>query len=280
VHKYTLIVRKNDVAIELTSEYKELIEQEADKFRAALAKYEKKKVLGKLKKKIKQVKTEDESNIAYGFDLRPKEKAPLLDEIQNEAPAPVENETPLETIQTETETIEKPSEDFIESALDFITKEETPELYETQSESVKEEFVEQEDKMEQAIKADNPFSKVLKSKLKDKIKTKMVEKKDAEAEINLDKIKMVIESRNPQTVTDYIVLAAYHLTYNEKQERFTLKDINNLIYSFAKQEIDVIIMQEALEQNFLRVLPDYTGLITVPEYELTDNGERYFLNEL
>ena len=62
--------------------------------------------------------------------------------------------------------------------------------------------------------------------------------------------------------------------------RFNEEQIKAKITPFFDEEIDRNYILDAVSKNYLRVLPDFTGVSDVLEFELTEFGEEYFLNEL
>lgn len=44
--------------------------------------------------------------------------------------------------------------------------------------------------------------------------------------------------------------------------------------------IDHVTLQEAINQNFIELIPDLTGVSEVGEYRLTPKGEDFFANKI
>lgn len=135
-------------------------------------------------------------------------------------------------------------------------------------------------KVEVKAEEESKFNNVLSSKLDEKPSEEIIEKQEAEAKKVIASIKQVITSKEPETMLDYLMIASYYLTEFEGLERFSIKQINAKIFAFAKKPIDHALIQKAVNNGYLKVVPDYTGMADVTEYEITPEGEEYFLNEI
>jgi hypothetical protein len=72
---------------------------------------------------------------------------------------------------------------------------------------------------------------------------------------------------------DFLLLSAYYLTYCEKEERFSLKRLNSLIVKSGLTPVNHSVIESALEQGLLELVPDMTGTAEVTEYRLTDASD-------
>jgi hypothetical protein len=81
----------------------------------------------------------------------------------------------------------------------------------------------------------------------------------------------------PENDIEYLIATASFILNNEQQERFTIKQINAKLVPLNGKPINHSIMQEAIEQGLIRVVPDLTGTNEFTEYTLTPDGEGYFV---
>lgn len=90
----------------------------------------------------------------------------------------------------------------------------------------------------------------------------------------------LIRSKNTTDKFHYLVITAYYLSEFEKMERFSLKQINAKLMHNLSEVIDHLTLQEAINQNFIELVPDLTGISEVGEYRLTPAGEDFFANKI
>lgn len=76
----------------------------------------------------------------------------------------------------------------------------------------------------------------------------------------------------------YLIITARYLTEVEKLERFSLKQINAKLMQNLSELVDHSILKSAIEQQFIELVPDLTGMSEVGEYRLTEKGEEFFAN--
>jgi len=95
-----------------------------------------------------------------------------------------------------------------------------------------------------------------------------------------DKFAQLLSLQNIHNKFDCLIACAYHLVERENFERFTLKQINTLSKALLEEAIEHDTLKEALERRLIKIVPDYTGIATTMEYTLTDNGIRYFEQEI
>lgn len=86
----------------------------------------------------------------------------------------------------------------------------------------------------------------------------------------------LVKSKNTSDKFHYLMITAYYLSEFEKRERFTLKQINSKLMQNLAMAIDHTTLQEAINQNFVELVPDLTGTSEVAEYRLTNSGEEFF----
>ena len=92
-------------------------------------------------------------------------------------------------------------------------------------------------------------------------------------------MKKIIDEKHLTTQEDFILAAAYCLTQYEGMTRFDLTQLNIKAMPFLFAEIDKKELDAVIEKGYLKLLPDFTGTGDKEEYELTERGERYFINE-
>lgn len=129
----------------------------------------------------------------------------------------------------------------------------------------------------QAIFTPN-FAKLLKEKSNKS--NNVIEKRTSELKNAYIKMQNTIKEKTLKNEIDYIVAAAYCLVHYENALRFTEEQIKAKIAPFFDKELEHNFILDAVAKNLIKVLPDFTGFSDTIEFELTDQGEEYFLNEL
>lgn len=94
------------------------------------------------------------------------------------------------------------------------------------------------------------------------------------------KYAQLLSLQNLNSKLDCLVACAYHLIERENFERFTLKQINTLSKPLLEEAIGHETIKAALERHFIKIIPDYTGIATTLEYTITDEGVRYFEQQI
>ncbi len=82
----------------------------------------------------------------------------------------------------------------------------------------------------------------------------------------------VFDSQNP---LDLLMLTAKYIWENENTDRFTIKQINAKLVPATGLPVNHATLQEAVEKDLIKVVPNYTNIADVTEYTLTESGERY-----
>lgn len=90
----------------------------------------------------------------------------------------------------------------------------------------------------------------------------------------------LIKSKNTTDKFHYLIITAYYLLEFEKMERFSLKQVNAKLMQNLSEVIDHVALQEAINQNFIELVPDLTGTSEIGEYRLTTAGEDFFANKI
>lgn len=118
---------------------------------------------------------------------------------------------------------------------------------------------------------DDDFEDVLDESMK-KPKTTVVEQDDV-----ITPFKSFLSVFQPQEPLDYLILAAKFITDNENTLNFSLKQINSKLVPVIRKPIDHTVIDEALKERLIMVVPNYTNMGEVTEYTLTQTGEGYFV---
>lgn len=90
----------------------------------------------------------------------------------------------------------------------------------------------------------------------------------------------LINSKNTMDKFHYLMITAYYLSEFEKMERFSIKQINAKLMNNLSEVIDHTMLQEAINQGFIELIPDLTGTSDIGEYRLTPVGEDFFANKI
>lgn len=115
----------------------------------------------------------------------------------------------------------------------------------------------------------------------DEILEKTVENPTFEPQRTKDQVFLnLINSKNTLDKFHYLMITAYYLSEFEKKERFSLKQINAKLMQNLSEVIDHSMLQEAINQHFIELVPDLTGTSEVGEYRLTHDGEEFFANRI
>ena len=115
----------------------------------------------------------------------------------------------------------------------------------------------------------------------DEILEKTVENPSFEPQRTKDQVFLnLINSKNTLDKFHYLMITAYYLSEFEKKERFSLKQINAKLMQNLSEVIDHSMLQEAINQRFIELVPDLTGTSEVGEYRLTHDGEEFFANRI
>ncbi len=118
-------------------------------------------------------------------------------------------------------------------------------------------------------KEEPEFEKVLEESLENP-KTEVEEK--VEITSPFQAYLSVFETNNP---LELLMLTAKYIWENENAEKFTIKQINAKLVPAKGLAINHLNIQEALEKELIKIVPNYTNIADVTEYTLTENGERY-----
>lgn len=103
-------------------------------------------------------------------------------------------------------------------------------------------------------------------------KTEVVEKVEA-----MNDFEEFFGKYSTETPIDRLVVSALYVMNVENQERFTLKQINSKLVPVIGVPIDHSVVNEAIEQGYVKIMPDLTETSEFTEYTLTESGEGYFV---
>lgn len=103
-------------------------------------------------------------------------------------------------------------------------------------------------------------------------KTEVIEKTD-----NVSDFSTYLYSYNPQSPLDYLIITAMYILNIENKELFSIKQINAKLVPLSGEPITHAVIEEAINQNLIKIVPDLTGTCEFTEYTLTQDGEGYFV---
>lgn len=103
-------------------------------------------------------------------------------------------------------------------------------------------------------------------------KTEVIEKVDT-----ISEFEQHLQAYTPQNQMDYLIITAIFILNVENQERFSIKQLNSKLVPSTGKPVDHALIQESIEQGFVRIVPDLTGTSEFTEYTLTEQGEGYFV---
>lgn len=90
----------------------------------------------------------------------------------------------------------------------------------------------------------------------------------------------LIAGKNINTQFDYLIMAAFYMLHFENLQRFTIKQINSRLVPLKIEPITHKVIQGAVLEEYIEIVPDLTGLGDVMEYALTQKGEEYYYNAI
>lgn len=96
----------------------------------------------------------------------------------------------------------------------------------------------------------------------------------------LNTLESLIQYKKPESLLEYLLVTAYYLTEIEKYDRYSLKQINAQVINYTRSPIDHSIVQKSVQQKYIEVVPDFTGMAGITEYRITDEGKAYLTGEV
>lgn len=256
--KYTFTFKKDDIFVEFTTTDKETVEKQFQIWVADADAYAKQ---GTGNRKQETAKSEEE---------RVKSKEKTVPQSETDTLLTLQPSSPPTKIEATTEEFvpvkEQPQPEILDQASTLLKTINT-----IQSEGGKE----KEEANPQNLQPSNPiedFNKVLEQS---------IENPSFEPTKTQDKLFLnLVNSKNTSDKFHYLIITAYYLAEFEKLQRFSLKQINSKMMQNLSEVIDHSTLQEAINQNFIEVVPDLTGISDVAEYKLTLAGEEFFANKI
>lgn len=115
------------------------------------------------------------------------------------------------------------------------------------------------------------FDKILELSMNAVSETETEIKKD-------DRFLKILNVKNVSSKLEYLIVTAYYLSEFEKLDKFTLKLINAKLMQNIKEAVDHNVLQEAIDNGLVEVLPSLPNIANSVEYRLTNAGEEAFLN--
>ena len=274
---YTFTFKKDDILAEFTTTDKAVIEKQFNIWTGHASVYAQ-----KMKNMAQQI-AKEETMPAPIEVVKVEEPQPE----REQAPKIILEEPPMTETANFTEIIEpeqkiEPSEQIIEVKQEQII-EITPEKIEPTEQAEKtgqkEEVFDKASSLLKTINSIQTPDKEVAQEVVDfeVVLEKSIENPTFEPNSNKDqKFLELVESKNTTDKFHYLMITAYYLSEVEKLERFSLKQLNAKLMQNLSTLIDHTVLQDALTQQFIDVVPDLTGMSDVCEYKLTEKGEEFF----
>lgn len=249
--KYTFTFKKDDVFVEFYSENRDVVEKQFQIWVADADDY-----VNNLPRRnsaeapSNPAKVEEEKKTEKSIVEAPKPK-------QTETPAPQPSKKPVEEVK-----IAEPVEEVQEPI-------EQPEVF---------------DKASTLLKTINSIQEEGSAEVKptevidfDTVLEKNIENPTFEPNKNQDPVFLnLVKAKKTSDKFHYLIITAYYLSEFEKLERFSIKQINAKLMQNLSEVIDHTTLQEAINQNFIELVPDLTETSETTEYRLTRVGEEFF----
>lgn len=242
--KYTFTFKKNDIFVEFSTTDKEIVEKQFQIWVASADDYAKNRQNGNIKPANitpSQPKKEENKNIES-----------LPDKIEEKSIQEIPS------IEQQPEILDKASS-LLKTINTIQEEKEIPQVAQNN-------FA--EENIAETVNFEAVLEKTIENPSFEPIKTK-------------DQIFLnLVNSKNTTDKFHYLIITAYYLSEFEKLERFSLKQINAKLMQNLSAVIDHVTLQEAINQNFIELIPDLTGVSEVGEYRLTPKGEDFFANKI
>jgi len=87
-----------------------------------------------------------------------------------------------------------------------------------------------------------------------------------------------LHTHEPENNIDKLIITAKYILNIENKDSFSIKQLNAKIVPVTGNPIDHSMIEEAINQNLVRIYPDLTGTAEYTEYTLTEEGEGYFID--
>jgi hypothetical protein len=83
----------------------------------------------------------------------------------------------------------------------------------------------------------------------------------------------LLKATAPDTPMDFLLLGTFFLKQTEQTNAFSLRQLNQLLSSVSKPNANHTVLELALSNHFITMIPDLTGLATATQYQLSKRGE-------
>jgi len=277
--KYTFTFKKDNIIVDFSTTDKDVVERQFQIWVSDADEYAKrpkqKKQAQPVQQPIEQPEQEAVIEEAQPADAelenKPEEEIAQVEEVAQEQQPEVVAETVEQNQQDslpEAETAEVPAKNEEQQVDETITEAGAePEVF---------------DQASSLLKTINDIQNPVEAKAPEVVFENVLEKSIENPTFEPSRVKdqvflNLINSKNTNDKFHYFIITAYYLSEFEKMERFSLKQINaKLMHNFAVI-IDHSTLQEAINQNFVELVPDLTGTSEVGEYQLTHEGEEFFV---
>lgn len=259
--KYTFTFKKDDIFVEFFTEDKDVVERQF------------------------QIWVSDADDYVNNRPFKQTvitKAAPVNEETENREQETVEivSETPIAIEETEKVVAESPevSEIPAEIKQDIEQEIEQPEVFDKASSLLKTINEIQSAGVTDGISIEEKLAETVdfESVLEQSIENPTFEPAKVQDQVFLN----LIKSKNTKDKFHYLIITAYYLSEFEKMERFSLKQLNSKLMYNLSEVIDHATLQDAINQKFIELVPDLTGISEVAEYKLTRLGEEFFSNKM
>ena len=111
--------------------------------------------------------------------------------------------------------------------------------------------------------------------LEDKINNPVYEEIQEQKAFNYDEF---LKTKQPESLTDYLIITAYYMLENENTEQFQLKQLNAKLFNSMNMVVDRKTIQKAIEDGLIYVVSDGIQNDGAVEYSLTQAGQEFYKN--
>lgn len=272
--KYTFTFKKDDITVEFTTTDRYIVERQFQLWVSSASEYADKMT-------PKSFEEKKNSKLAETIVQKPKKsQEPNVSPIQHASEAPVKAAPPIVEKQPESVVIQpeiKPSK--VEMVENILASEEASEVFDKASSLLK--TINSIQKSEQVAEVvGEPTVVEAPAHVDfDKVLEKSIENPTFEPVKTKDELFLgLIASKNTTDKFHYLIITAHYLLGVENMDRFSLKQINAKLMQNLSEIVDHSVLQSAIDQQFVEVVPDLTGMAEISEYRLTEKGEEFFSN--
>ena len=182
----------------------------------------------------------------------------------------------LELSTQNKEFIEREFAKWVLSAADLEKKQKTVSM---EQDNINEPYIIKKD----FIKPNNPIKNSLSKKIASTSKNdfeSILSQKVSELPEKIKDQKLESFRKKSSSPIDDFMRCIYDLCEEEKIERFSFSQINVIAEERFGISFNYEIIQKAIDLNYIKIVPDYTGMWNVVEYAVDIKGERYFKDVL